>query len=195
VLPRPNTVAYLTANAERLTHEGVFKGQPAAWAVFIYLCHHPDANVPPPDRRSAWMCPVDGPHHEPAVIADSTPLDIKSVRRAIDWLEDQGLVGVDRGIGGTRRKYKKYGPITIRSTNRLSDWRHRIRQPFGYGRERMSLNGRTGNSRVKGHDAPSHPVPPAKGHDASNSDTVSLSNGSGSPERKRRTVAVRRPPA
>lgn len=184
-LAKPSVVAYLSANAERLGREGVFKGQPTAFMVFTYWCHHPDANsVPPPDKRSGWTCPVDGPHHEPAVIVQSVPADLRSVRRSIDWMEEQGLVDVDRG--DRKGKYKKYGPVTIRSTNARSDWRHRIARPFA------NMDRSQFAAFAKQHDAASHPVPPVESHDAAISGTVPLLDDTPVPTRPTRTVSATR---
>lgn len=169
-LSRPNTVAYLVAHVEWLTKEGVFKDQQAARTVFLHLCCHPNAQVPHPDKQSEWRCPVDEPHHEPAVIAAATGVTARHVRRAIDWLEDEGLIKVDREGSGQR---KVYGPVTIVSTNRSSDWRHRIYRP-------------------QGHHVPIRPVLPAQGHHVPDRDTTSLSDDSTAPKRTRRTVAATR---
>ena len=73
-LTKPQTIAYLAAHVERLTKTGVFKDRQSARTVFLYLCCHPDAQVPHPDRESTWKCPVDGQHYKPDVIAEATGL-------------------------------------------------------------------------------------------------------------------------
>lgn len=102
-LPRPNTVAYLAANVERLTETGAFSGQQAARTVFLYLCCHPSGNVPHPDKRPAWTCPVDTPHHEPGVISKATGLTRRTVDRSLDWLESEGFINIERTVTCSNR--------------------------------------------------------------------------------------------
>ena len=180
-LLKPETIAYLLKHAERLTEQGVFKDHPSARTVFLHWCCHPDASLPPAARESFWTCPVSGQpdkHYDPPVIAKATGISERQVRRAIDWLEDEGLVHVDHGSG----KRKDYGPVTIVSTSQGSEWDRQQEQ------QRIR--------RRSGHGVPSHPLSPATGHHVPTEDTMSPFNGSPAvediPKRKRTVAATRK---
>ncbi len=180
-LLKPETIAYLLKHAERLTEQGVFKDHPSARTVFLHWCCHPDASLPPAARESFWTCPVAGQpdkHYDPPVIAKATGISERHVRRAITWLEDEGLVHVDHGSG----KRKDYGPVTIVSTSRGSEWDRQQEQ------QRIR--------RRSGHGVPSHPLSPVTGRHVPTEDTMSPVNGSQAveePPKPKRTVAAPRP--
>jgi hypothetical protein len=186
-LPNPAVVAYLLPHVEWLSGEDVFKAQLALYIVLEHLCHYPQpARVPHPDARSAWSCPVAEPHHKPKEIAKATPLDEKTVRDAIDQLEALGIISVDRGDG--KGKYKKYGPITIMSTNRSTDYDARIRRHQYWDHERAEwvLPSKIG-SRTQ-----MSTVPPAKRRSAQISGESPNYPDPAEPPRPRRTVAATR---
>ena len=175
-LPKPNTIAYLAEHVEWLTKRGVFKGQQAARTVFQYWCCHPDAQVPHPDKQAAWECPVHGQHYDPPVIAEATGISERQVRRAIDWLEDGGLVSVDHG---GKPKRKAYGPVTIMSTNSSTHWAINYRPPQR-------------RTRSLGTPCPDLSPSPATGHHVPTEDTMSPVNGSSAawePPKPKRTVS------
>ena len=119
-LGHSGAVALPPRHAEQLTAKGVFKGCPAARTVFLHFCHHPGENLPSEEREPRWRCRVELPHHKPDVIAKATGLDVSNVRRAIDWLDVAALIDVERKYG-KKRERAAYGPVTISSTNWLSD--------------------------------------------------------------------------
>ncbi len=172
-LGHPGAVAYLVAHAEKLTAQGVFKGRQAARTVFLHFCLHPGANVPGADQESGWRCPVEQPHHKPGVIAEATGLDVSNVRRAIDWL-DGGFIRVDRKSGG-RGMRAAYGPVTLLSTNWLSDLDRRREET------RLGL--------AQAHSASNHHASPAKVRSASNKRTAPLIDDTPAPSRPKRTVS------
>ena len=149
-LAKPGTVAYLVANAERLTKNGAFTGQQAARTVFLHLCCHPAA-VWTPDKPSTWGVRVDNDSCDPGDIAEATGLTRRSVDRALDWLAAGGFIDLTRKGTGPR---KRYGAVIISATNPSTDWKRRY-----------------------GHDVLKHPLSPGYGRDVLNKDMVSLSDG------------------
>ena len=176
-LARSGTVAYLLAHHEHLVAQGVFKGQQAASVVFMYLCKHPGAQRPGGDQEARWKCPVDAldpDHNKLTTIAKYAGLDVSNVRRALNWLHAQGLIHVDRPVGGEGKRMG-YGPITILSTNWLSDLDRR--------------NEETRRKLEQARTASNHHASPAKMHSASNKRTPPLIDDTPAPARPRRTVA------
>ena len=164
-LAKPGTVAYLVANAERLTKNGAFTGQQAARTVFLHLCCHPAA-VWTPDKPSTWGVRVDNDSCDPGDIAEATGLTRRSVDRALDWLAAGGFIDLTRKGAGPR---KRYGTVIISATNPSSDWKRRY-----------------------GHDVLKHPLSPGYGRDVLNKDMVSLSDGPQAveePPKPKRTVS------
>ena len=175
-LARPGVVAYLLAHHEHLVAQGVFKGQQAASIVFMYLCKHPGAQRPGGDQEARWKCPVDAldpDHNKLTTIAKYTGLDVSNVRRALNWLDAQGLIHVDRPAGGEGKRMG-YGAVTILSTNWLSDMDRRHEE--------------TRRKLEQAHSASNHHASPAKMHSASNKRTPPLIDGTPVPRRPRRTV-------
>jgi hypothetical protein len=164
-LAKPGTVAYLVANAERLTKNGAFTGQQAARTVFLHLCCHPAA-VWTPDKPSTWGVRVDNDSCDPGDIAEATGLTRRSVDRALDWLAAGGFIDLTRKGTGPR---KRYGAVIISATNPSTDWKRRY-----------------------GHDVLKHPLSPGYGRDVLNKDMVSLSDGPQAveePPKPKRTVS------
>lgn len=189
-LPRANTVAYLAAHAEDLSAKGVFKSKQTARTVFLHLCLHPGANLPGADREASWHCPVDTDHCKPGDIAKATGLDASNVRDALDWLDAENLIKVERTIADPKARVRRkagatprrgYGPITILSTNWLSD-QDRTREE-------------TRRKLTQRRSALNHPVPPAEGHSALNKGGAPLIDRTAAPaapSRPKRTVAATR---
>ncbi len=175
-LANASVVAYLVANAERLTRQGAFTKQPAARTVFLHLCFHPARkSLPRWDMLDLpWDCHVDKDSRDPGVIAEATDLLRRTVVRALDWLAAEGFIDLEREGTGLR---PRYGAVTIVATNSSSDWRWRYKGPYGHGVFKRALS-------------------PANGHDVSNKDMVSLSDASQAveePRKPKRTVAGPRP--
>ena len=171
-LAHASVVAYLVANAERLTRQGAFTKQPAARTVFLHLCCHPGrSSLPRWDMLSSpWDCRVDKDNCDPGVIADATALLRRTVDRALNWLAAEGFIDLERKGTGERRRY---GAVTIVATNSSSDGIYRY-----------------------GHGVLKYPPSPAKGHDVRSKDMVSLTDDSPAawePHKAKRTVAGPRP--
>lgn len=179
-LAKSGAVAYLAAYAEQLTIKGVFKGRQAARTVFLHFCMHPAQDVPGAAREAIWRCPVDRQdgHHKPGVIAEATGLDVSNVRRAIDWLEHQALIRVDRKYG-EKGERAAYGPVTILSTNWLTDLDR--------------ANEETRRKLKQAHSASNDNASPAKMRSASNKRTAPLIDDTPALGQPKRTVAGRRP--
>jgi hypothetical protein len=190
-LAKPQTVAYLLAHAEWLTGKGVFKGRQTARTVFFHLCSHPGPNLPGEDREPTWHCPVDMDHYKPGDIAKATGIDASNVRTALDWLDAELLIDVKRTSADPKAQARRkagatprmgYGPVTILSTNWLSD--------------QDRLHEKTRRKLTQRRSAPNHHVPPAEGHSALIKGTAPLIDGTeapAAPSRPRRTVAGKRP--
>jgi DNA-binding MarR family transcriptional regulator len=162
-LAKSSAVAYLLGHAEWLTRKGIFHKRPTARTVFVHLCSHPASTLPGPNRRGDWTCDVA--EWKPVDIAAATGVDLSNVHRALDWLESEELICVDRGNNAPARKRKHYGPITVLSTGEESE------------------------QRRQWHHATKHPLSPAIMHQATNSRTMPLSEASTTSPRPGRTVA------
>jgi hypothetical protein len=190
-LPKPAVIAYLAKHAEWLTGKGVFKGKPTARTVFVHLCFHPGANLPGEDREPTWHCPVDTDHCKPVDIANATGIDASNVRIALDWLDAEGLIYVERTQADSKAQARRkagatprmgYGAVTILSTNWLSD-QDRVREE-------------TRRKLTQGRSALNHHVPPAEGRSTLNKGAAPLIDSTeapAAPPRPRRTVAGKRP--
>jgi hypothetical protein len=186
-LPRPTVVAYLAAHAEALSARGVFKGKQTARTVFLHLCLHPGASFPAADREPRWHCPVETDHCKPDAIAKATGIDVSNVRKALDWLDAENFIRVERTSAAPKARVRRkagatprmgYGRVTILTTNRLSD----------YDR----LHEETRRKVTQGLSTLNHPVPPAKGRSTLNKGGAPLIDSTeapAAPSRPKRTVA------
>jgi hypothetical protein len=116
-LDKADTVAKLLGHAEQLAASGAFRGSPAAYAVYAYLCMHPadtfrafkdPANQK--DYRNVLGCKVDVEAAHPDQIRRIT--GIRDPYRVMRVLRDRKLISGGRGGNG---------PLMLASVNRRTE--------------------------------------------------------------------------
>lgn len=96
----------------KLTERGEFEGQQAARTVFDLYCHHTAANDDPRGEYERGEV-LSGVVHPP-VVARKTGLDVRTVRRANDWLHEQGFIWItDDETASTYRRIRSVSVMTI----------------------------------------------------------------------------------
>lgn len=120
------SVAHLTHRMHawviKLTERGEFDGQLAARVVLDIYVQHMAANDDPNGAFLAGEV-LSGVVHPP-VVARKTGMDVRSVRRANDWLHEQGFVYIEDDPDAV--KYRRIKSIVIMSVDDESERKRKL---------------------------------------------------------------------